>query len=83
MLFRSIDAHGMTCGDRDYLHRLIEADEPVGVGTLASALGESVETLEASIEPYLLRAGLVERTPRGRVATAKARELLPIEPEDT
>ncbi|NQU11928.1 Holliday junction branch migration DNA helicase RuvB [bacterium] len=77
MAFRmkGIDAHGMTRGDREYLRRLIEADEPVGVGTLASALGESVETLEESIEPFLMRQGLIQRTPRGRVATDQARAL--------
>lgn len=72
---RGVDEHGMTRADREYLRRLVDAEEPLGVGTLASALGESVETLEESVEPFLLRAGLISRTPRGRVATAQARKL--------
>jgi Holliday junction DNA helicase RuvB len=55
---------------------LVEADEPVGVETLASALSESVETLEENVEPFLLRQGFINRTSRGRVATEKARQTL-------
>ena len=73
---KGIDRNGMTRTDRDYLQRLIETEEPVGVETLASALGESPETLEESIEPFLLRQGFINRTPRGRVATEKAKQLL-------
>ena len=71
-----IDQNGMTRTDREYLQRLIETDEPMGVETLASAMGESPETLQESIKPFLLRQGLVNRTPRGRIATQKARQLL-------
>jgi Holliday junction DNA helicase RuvB len=73
---RGIDCNGMTRTDREYLKRLIEADEPMGVETMASAIGESVETLEESVEPYLLRQGFISRTPRGRVATKRIQELL-------
>jgi Holliday junction DNA helicase RuvB len=45
---------------------------PVGVGTLGVAVGEEVETVEEVAEPYLVRAGLLARTPRGRVATPAA-----------
>jgi Holliday junction DNA helicase RuvB len=45
---------------------------PVGVGTLAVAVGEEVETVEEVAEPFLVRAGLLARTPRGRVATPAA-----------
>jgi holliday junction DNA helicase RuvB len=72
---RGTDENGLTNADREYLRWLIESTEPVGVETLASALGESVETLEQSIEPFLLQQGFIGRTPRGRVATDKARQL--------
>jgi Holliday junction DNA helicase RuvB len=73
---KGIDANGMTRSDREYLRRLVVSDEPVGIETLASALGESPETLEESIEPFLLRHGFINRTPRGRVATEKAKQIL-------
>jgi Holliday junction DNA helicase RuvB len=44
--------------------------KPVGLSTLAVALGEEPDTIEAVIEPYLIRAGLIQRTPRGREITA-------------
>jgi Holliday junction DNA helicase RuvB len=49
---------------------------PVGVATLAVAVGEERETVEEVAEPFLVRAGLLVRTPRGRVATAAAWEHL-------
>ena len=76
---KGVDCNGMTRTDREYLSRLIEADEPMGVETLASAIGESTETLEESVEPFLLRQGFIQRTPRGRVATEKARQLFQVE----
>lgn len=42
---------------------------PVGLGTLAIAVGEEPDTVEEAYEPFLLQAGLLQRTPRGRVAT--------------
>lgn len=45
---------------------------PVGVSTLAVAVGEEAATVEEVYEPFLVRAGMVARTPRGRVATALA-----------
>ena len=44
---------------------------PVGLSTLAIAVGEEVETVEAVAEPFLVRNGFMARTPRGRVATAQ------------
>jgi Holliday junction DNA helicase RuvB len=49
---------------------------PVGLKTLASALGEETDTIENVFEPYLIRIGMLKRTPRGRVATGKAYNLL-------
>ncbi|MEO9240012.1 MAG: Holliday junction DNA helicase RuvB C-terminal domain-containing protein, partial [Jatrophihabitantaceae bacterium] len=45
---------------------------PVGVSTLAVAVGEEIETVQEVAEPFLVRAGLLARTPRGRVATPAA-----------
>lgn len=73
---KGIDDQGLSRTDREYLRHLIEADEPVGVETLASALGESTETIEQSIEPFLVRLGFVQRTSRGRVITEKGRNIL-------
>jgi Holliday junction DNA helicase RuvB len=73
---KGIDRNGMTRTDRDYLQRLIETEEPVGVETLASAIGESVETLEESVEPFLLKQGFINRTPRGRIVTEKGKQIL-------
>lgn len=75
---KGVDRNGMTRTDREYLQRLIEADEPMGIETLASAIGESVETLEESVEPFLLKQGFINRTPRGRIATEKAKQVLEI-----
>jgi len=72
---KGVDELGLTETDRSYLRYLVEAEDAVGLNTLASVLGESVETITESLEPYLLRQGFVERTAKGRLATAKAREL--------
>ena len=45
---------------------------PVGLNTLAVSVGEEAETIEAVVEPFLVRIGLITRTPRGRVATTSA-----------
>jgi Holliday junction DNA helicase RuvB len=52
----------------------------VGLSTLAAAVGEEAETLEEVYEPYLLKEGFLERTPRGRVATDRAFRHLGIRP---
>ena len=70
---KGIDSIGLTPTDRTYLQRLVVSAEAVGVETLAATMGESVETLEQTIEPFLLAQGFVEKTARGRIATAKAR----------
>ncbi len=49
---------------------------PVGVSTLAVAVGEEADTIEDVFEPYLLQQGLIKRTPRGRVLTERAYEHL-------
>ncbi|MCL5054929.1 MAG: Holliday junction branch migration DNA helicase RuvB [Firmicutes bacterium] len=69
----SVDAQGLDDLDRKYLNFLMEkfGGGPVGLETMASALGEDSETLEEICEPYLLQQGFIQRTPRGRMA-AKA-----------
>jgi Holliday junction DNA helicase RuvB len=70
----SVDAQGLDDLDRKYLNFLIEkfGGGPVGLETIASALGEDSETLEEICEPYLLQQGFLQRTPRGRMATGLA-----------
>jgi Holliday junction DNA helicase RuvB len=69
-----VDALGLDKVDRAILHALCHtfAGLPVGLGTLAIAVGEQPETVEDVYEPFLLQCGLLQRTPRGRVATAAA-----------
>jgi Holliday junction DNA helicase RuvB len=67
-----VDAAGLDRLDRGVLTALIERFNggPVGLSTLAIAVGEEVETVESVAEPFLVRNGFMARTPRGRVATA-------------
>jgi Holliday junction DNA helicase RuvB len=69
-----IDEIGLGAQDRLLLSALIEkfAGGPVGLGTLAAATAEEPATIEDVYEPYLLKLGLLERTPRGRIATPRA-----------
>jgi Holliday junction DNA helicase RuvB len=77
-----VDDMGFDAMDRQLLLSIIEKFDggPVGVETLAAAIGEDANTLEEVYEPYLLREGYVQRTPRGRVATARAYEHLGVTP---
>lgn len=67
-----VDAAGLDRLDRGVLTALIERFNggPVGLSTLAIAVGEEVETVESVAEPFLVRNGFIARTPRGRVATS-------------
>ena len=69
-----VDALGLDKVDRAILRALCEtfAGQPVGLGTLAVSVAEEPDTVEDVYEPYLLKCGLLRRTPRGRVATAAA-----------
>ena len=73
-----IDEEGLNAHDRKLLEIIIESFNggPVGLNTLAAALAEDQATIEDVYEPYLLRLGFLERTSRGRIATAKAYEHL-------
>ena len=77
-----VDEHGLDRLDRGVLEALIRrfGGGPVGLSTLAVALGEEAETVEVVAEPFLVRCGLLARTPRGRVATAAGWTHLGLEP---
>lgn len=76
-----VDSRGLDRLDRAVLEALIHkfGGGPVGLSTLAIAVGEETETVETVAEPYLVREGLIGRTPRGRVALPAAWEHLGLE----
>jgi len=76
-----VDHEGLDRLDREILRAICEkfAGGPVGLSTLAVAVGEEQDTIEDVYEPYLLQRGLIERTPRGRAATKRAFEHLGLE----
>jgi Holliday junction DNA helicase RuvB len=69
-----VDELGLDRLDRRLLEAVIDGFDggPVGVGTLATVLSEEASTIEDAVEPFLLRCGLLQRTPRGRTATIGA-----------
>ncbi len=77
-----VDDLGLDRLDREILNTVCAkfAGGPVGLSTLAIAVGEEADTLEDVYEPYLLQRGLIQRTPRGRAATRRAYEHLGLEP---
>jgi holliday junction DNA helicase RuvB len=77
-----VDEEGLDRLDRAVLAALVTrfGGGPVGLSTLAVAVGEEAETVEVVAEPFLVRAGLMARTPRGRVATPAAWEHLGLDP---
>ncbi len=77
-----IDDAGLDALDRSLLRAIIELYNggPVGLETLAAALGEEAVTLEDVCEPYLMQQGLLSRTPRGRIVTTAAYERLGFKP---
>lgn len=76
-----VDELGLNRSDKEILSTIIEkfGGGPVGLKTLAASLSEEQSTLEDVHEPYLMQLGLIERTPRGRIATAHAYEHLGLE----
>ena len=71
-----IDGHGLTELDRRILRCLAGSSTPVGLKTVAVAVGEEEDTIEDTYEPHLIREGLVQKTPRGRIVTDKGRSVL-------
>lgn len=85
---QGIDRLGLDIQDRKYLATILRVFQggPVGVEAVAHTMNLAPDTLEDEIEPYLLRTGLVVRTPRGRRVTAAAQDhlgLAPLEPGET
>ncbi len=74
LLMLEVDHEGLDRLDREILRRVCVtfAGGPVGLSTLAAAVGEEQDTIEDVYEPYLLQRGFLQRTPRGRAATARA-----------
>jgi holliday junction DNA helicase RuvB len=70
-----VDGEGLERVDRDILAAIVHKFDggPVGLSTLAVALGEEPDTIESVYEPYLLQLGLIQRTPRGRIVTKLGR----------
>jgi holliday junction DNA helicase RuvB len=71
-----VDQYGFDDSDRRLLLTIIDkfSGGPVGLGSLAAALHEEADAIEDMYEPYLIQIGFLERTPRGRIATARAYE---------
>ena len=69
-----VDKEGLDQTDRDLLLAVIQkfGGGPVGLDTLSASIGEDAGTIEDVYEPYLLKNGFIQRTPRGRVVTEKA-----------
>lgn len=80
-----VDDLGLEGLDRNYLECLVRTFEggPVGLSTLAVSIGEETDTLEDIVEPFLIQQGLVQRTPRGRLAMGRAFVHLGLEPPRT
>jgi Holliday junction DNA helicase RuvB len=76
MKLLEVDEHGFDEVDRKLLRTIIEkfSGGPVGVNSLAAAIHEDKDAIEDMYEPFLIQAGFLDRTPRGRVATARAYE---------
>ncbi len=79
-----IDHEGLTVTDRQILDIIINkfGGGPVGLSTISASLGEEIDAIEEINEPYLMRLGFLERTPRGRVATEAAYEHLGVTPPE-
>lgn len=72
-----IDEYGLDDIDRQILKLLSEnGSNALGINTLSAMIGEEASTIEDVIEPFLIKIGLIERTPRGRVITMKGRGYL-------
>jgi len=73
-----IDELGLDSADRNMLVQILETygDKAVGLNTIAALTGDEATTIEDYYEPYLLQIGFIERTPRGRVVTPKAKKHL-------
>jgi len=75
-----VDHIGLDTSDRNYLKFIANnyAGGPVGINTISAGLSEDKDSIEDTIEPYLIQKGFLNKTPRGRVLTKKAFEHLRI-----
>ena len=82
LLKREVDILGLDRQDRRYLQTLITVfgGGPAGLQAMGHSMNVPPDTLEDEVEPFLLRSGLLQRTPRGRMVTAKTFEHLQIAP---
>jgi Holliday junction DNA helicase RuvB len=82
---REVDYLGLDRQDRRYLTTVISVfgGGPAGISAIGHSMNVSTDTLEDEVEPFLLRCGLIQRTPRGRVVTAAAFEHLKLTPLDS
>jgi Holliday junction DNA helicase RuvB len=81
-----VDRYGLDQNDRRILQTIVRTfgGGPVGVDTIAAAVSEEAGTIEDVVEPYLMQLGLLQRTPRGRVATRETYRYLGIPyPDDS
>lgn len=85
LLMVDVDAQGFDYMDRKLMLTIIEKfmGGPVGLDNLAAAIGEEKETIEDVIEPYLIQQGFIQRTPRGRIASAHAYRHFGFDPPTT
>lgn len=77
-----VDPQGLDLMDRKLLEAIVHKFDggPVGVDSLAAAIGEERDTIEDVIEPYLIQHGYLQRTPRGRMATQTTWRHLGLQP---
>lgn len=77
-----IDNLGLDAVDRKLLEAIVRHYQggPVGLDTMCAQIGESADTMESAIEPYLIQQGLLQRTPRGRVITDTGRAAIGLDP---
>jgi Holliday junction DNA helicase RuvB len=82
LVMLDVDTVGFDVMDRKLLEAVLHkfGGGPVGIGNLAAAIGEAADTIEDVLEPYLIQQGYLQRTPRGRVATAAAYEHFGLKP---
>jgi Holliday junction DNA helicase RuvB len=82
MSLLEVDAHGFDEVDRKLLRTIIDkfGGGPVGVNSIAAAINEERDAIEDMYEPFLIQHGFLDRTPRGRVATARAYEYFGLTP---
>ncbi|MYM38884.1 Holliday junction branch migration DNA helicase RuvB [Duganella qianjiadongensis] len=85
LVMLDVDTVGFDVMDRKLLEAVLVkfGGGPVGIGNLAAAIGEAADTIEDVLEPYLIQQGYLQRTPRGRVATAAAYKHFGVHPPRT